>query len=187
MRTTMRKWAKRTLVALLLLAAIPLVWLGMRPSLRAEPSSIPQQVFGGGPTTVEIKVELTVDCLLSAIFMRKDDDSNDPAKRTRVDEYLKAGTHTRTITMPAGVGAQLDLLALRPKANDQLHLEVRANQNPLYIGTATLHRNLWSGFAQTVVCEDMPIGARPETPACFRISTKFEDFSKKPKSMDVTP
>jgi len=168
-----RKWVKRAVLTVGLLALLPLAWIGVRAARPKPAPQFPAELFGGGVITVEFEVECTTACLLGGEFIGAASD-----QKLEVAERLGPGAHLRVVKMPPGVGGKVDLLGLSPKAEDQMKLRIRSNKNPLYDGTSTIHRGLWSGVAHGVVCEDMPLGTRPPTPACWAIQTHFDDFSK---------
>lgn len=168
-----KKWAKRAALALGILALFPLAWMGVRAARPKPAPQFPAELFGGGAVMVEFEVECATECLLGAVFV-----GAQPDQRLEAAERLPPGAHLRVVKMPAGVRGNVDLLGFSPKAEDQMKLRIRANKEAIFDGTSTIHRGLWSGVAQGVVCEDMPLGTRPPTPACWAIQTQFDDFSK---------
>lgn len=173
------KWVKRGILMVGVLALFPLSWLGVRAARPKPTPQFPAQVFGSGAITVELEVECMSECLLGAEFI-----GAGPDQKLEVAERLSPGNHLRVVRMPPGVGGKVDLLGLSPKPEDQMKLRIRSNKDAMYDGTSTIHRGLWSGAAHGVVCEDMPLGSRPQTPACWAIQTQFDDFSK-PRRRDT--
>jgi hypothetical protein len=173
----MLKKAKWVGIAVLAVLFLVLARWAIRGESFGAPSKLPTQVFGGGAVALEIEVESSVDSLVSIVFI-----DSKGQRRENASERVTKGKHARTIMLPAGVGGHVEVLGIAPGANDQMTLRLRGNREVLYAGTSTLHRNLWSGFAQPVLCEDMPVGAKPPTPACWSIHVKIEDFSQRPRN-----